>query len=187
MGVQGGLFFSPGLGESLGRLFQISFHLFLLTRLYRMYIYSRVIHKWLREGKNNPTSSLHSKQTSMRRLQRVVTNHLETLAFQPSFNSCSSPWQLLPALFLVVSVSGRDVLISFMKFDHSKPPAYTWSISVWPDGAALPFPVPLVEFIVPISLVVESAGKGFCTRSGCLCFILLVKSEWSSAGWRFFK
>lgn len=76
----------------------------------------------------------------------------------------------------MVSVSGRDVLISFMKFDRSKPPAYAQSISVWPDGAVLLFPVPLVEFIVPISLV-ELAGKGFCTRSGCLCFILLVKSE----------
>lgn len=177
MGVQGGFFFSPVLGESLGRLLQISFHLLLLTRLYRIYVNSRVIHKWLREGKNNPTHSLHSKQTSMRRLQRVVTNHLETLVFQPSFNSCLSPWQLLPALFPVVSVSGRDVLISFMKFDRSKPPPYTQSMNVWPDGAVLAFLVPLVEFIVPISSVVESAGKGFCRRSGCLCFILLVKSE----------
>lgn len=71
-----------------------------------------------------------------------------------------------------------------MKFDRSKPPAYTQSISVWPDGAVLLFAVPLVEFIVRISLV-ESLGKGFCTRSGCLCFILLVKFEWSSAEWRF--
>lgn len=186
MGVQRGFFFFPGLGEPLGRLLQISFHLLLLTTLYRVYIKSRVIHKWLREGKNNPTRSLHSKKTSLRRLQRVVTNHLETLAFQLSFNSCLSPWQLLPALFPVVSVSGRDVLISFMKSDRSKPPAYTRSVSGWPDGAVLLYPVPLVEFIVPTSLV-ESARKGFCMRSGCLCFILLVNSEWSSAEWRFFK
>lgn len=45
----------------------------------------------------------------------------------------------------MVSVSGRDVLISFMKFDRSKPPAYAQSISVWPDGAVLLFPVPLLS------------------------------------------
>lgn len=71
-----------------------------------------------------------------------------------------------------------------MKSDRSKPPAYSQSISVWPDGAVLPFAVPLVEFIVQISLV-ESPEKGFCTRSGCLCFILLIKFEWNSAEWCF--
>lgn len=70
-----------------------------------------------------------------------------------------------------------------MKSDRSKPPAYTQSISVWPDGAVL-FAVPLVEFIVQIPLV-ESPEKGFCMRSGCLCFILLEEFEWSAAEWCF--
>lgn len=66
-----------------------------------------------------------------------------------------------------------------MKFDRSEPPACIQSISVRPDGAVLLFCS--TGWVHCSNILGGVIREGICMRSECLCFILLVKFEWSSA------